>query len=87
MNGLHDLDGMIADTLRHGEQIEEHARQAVLQLAVDALNSHGLTPAVAHGVLIGWVQIASLDRERAEMAEGLRRMAAAIEAGITNKRT
>jgi hypothetical protein len=86
MTGLGDLDGMIADTIFQAEQIEEHARLAVLQLTLEALNTHGLTTAVARGVLIGWVQLASLDYERAEMADGLRRMAAAIDASI-NQRT
>lgn len=67
-------------TIEKAAAIEEQARQAVMQLAVDALNSHGLTQATAKGVLVGWLQISSLDLERFQIAEGLRNMAAAIEA-------
>lgn len=66
-------------TVRRAAEIEEATRKAVLALALPEVPT-GLTRAVSQGVLQGWVQIASLDHERHEMAEGLRRMADAIEA-------
>ena len=67
-------------TVRKGEAIEEAARKAVLGLALDAMNEHGLTRPFAQGVLVAWLQVASLEMERFEIAEGLRRMADAVEA-------
>ncbi len=85
MTGFGDPGQIIADTLRIGSEAEETARQGVLHLAVQALNTHGLTAATANGVLIGWLQIASLDLERAEIAAGLRRMADMVDATLKHR--
>lgn len=76
----HEHYHVTAVTVRRAAEIEEASRKAVLELALPELQT-GLTRAVSQGVLQGWVQIASLDHERHEMAEGLRRMADAIEQG------
>lgn len=62
-----------------GEQITEDTRKAVLQMTVDAMNEHGQIRPFAQGLLTGWLQAASLEMERFEIAEGLRRMADAVE--------
>lgn len=81
MNGTHKQFHITTETVKLGQDIEEAARKAVLQLALDAMNAHGLMRPLAQGLLQGWLQVASLEHERSEMAEGLRRMADAIEFG------
>lgn len=66
-------------TVRRAAEIEEASRKAVLALALPEVPT-GLTRAVSQGVLQGWLQIAGLDHERHEIAEGLRLMADAVEA-------
>ena len=75
MTGAHKQFHITTETVRLGEEIEEAARKVVLQAALDAMNAHGLMRPFAQGVLQGWLQVASLEHERREMAEGLRRMA------------
>ncbi len=87
MIGLANPTALIAATLDRGAVIEEAARQAVMHHAVDALNDHGLMAATAQGLLIGWLQIASLELSRGEMAAGLRRMADTIDATIQQGNT
>lgn len=67
-------------TERRTAEIEEASRKAVLALALPEVPT-GLTQAVCQGVLQGWLQICSLELEAPEIAEGLRRMADAVEAG------
>jgi len=81
MDDLHRKYHVTTLTVELGEKIEEEARKAVLALALDGMNEHGLMRPLAQGVLTGWLQVASLESERIEIAEGLRRMADAIEAG------
>lgn len=83
MDEMHRRYHVTQTTIQRADEIKEQARQAVLQMAVDGLNSHGLTQAIAQGVAVGWLQIASLDLERFEISEGLRRMADAIDANNT----
>jgi hypothetical protein len=80
-----DSPGFVADTLKAGEAVSEAARLAVLKLLLDEINGTGLTPAVADGVMMGLIQVASWDMERAEMAAWFRRMAANIDATIMHK--
>lgn len=80
MDEMHKKYHITSTTVQLGEEIEESARKAVLALALYAMNEHGLTRPFAQGVLQGWLPIASLEMERFEIAEGLRRMADAIEA-------
>jgi hypothetical protein len=81
MDDLHRKYHITTTTVELGERIEEAARKAVLGLAVDGMNDHGLMRPLAQGLLQGWLQVASLEMERPEIAEGLRRMADAVEAG------
>lgn len=80
MNDPHAKYHVTALTVELGETIEEAARKSVMALALDAMNEHGLMRPFAQGVLVGWLQAASLELERIEIAEGLRRMADAVEA-------
>jgi|GEM_PF-6930043 hypothetical protein len=79
MDDLHKKYHITTTTVELGAQIEEAARKAVLALAMDGMNQHGLMRPLAQGLLQGWLQVASLEHERIEMAEGLRRMADAVE--------
>lgn len=81
MDNLHRKYHVTTLTVELGKRIEEDARKAVLGLAVDGMNEHGLMRPLAQGLLTGWLQVASLELERPEIAEGLRRMAEAVEAG------
>ena len=81
MDDLHKKYHITTTTVALGAEIEEAARTAVLTLALDVINGHGLTSPFAQGLLQGWLPIAALEMERFEIAEGLRRMADAIEAG------
>jgi hypothetical protein len=80
MDDLHKKFHVTAVTVRRAAEIEEASRKAVLALLLPEMKS-GMTAPVASGVLTGWVQVASLDWERHEMAAELRRIADAIEAG------
>jgi hypothetical protein len=80
MDDLHKKYHITTTTVELGAQIEEAARKAVLALAVDGMNEHGLMRPLAQGLLQGWLQVASLEHERFEIADGLRRMAKAVEA-------
>lgn len=79
MTDPHAKYHITATTVRRAAEIEEASRKAVLALALPEVKT-GLTGAVSQGVLQGWVQVASLELERVEIAEGLRRMADAVEA-------
>jgi hypothetical protein len=81
MDDLHRKYHITTTTVELGAQIEEDARKAVLALALDGMNEHGLMRPLAQGLLQGWLQVASLEMERPEIADGLRRMADAVEAG------
>lgn len=79
MDDLHRKYHITETTVRLGGEITEAARKAVLGLAVDGMNEHGLMRPLAQGVLQGWLQVASLEMERPEIVEGLRRLADAVE--------
>jgi len=80
MDETHKRFHITTMTVRRAAEIEEESRKAVLALALPEVKS-GMTAPVASGVLTGWLQIASLDHERFEMAAELRRIADTIEAG------
>lgn len=80
MDDMHRRYHITTRTVQLGEQIAEDTRKAVLSLTLDALNEHGQIRPFAQGLLQGWVQAASLELERFEMADGLRRVADEIEA-------
>jgi hypothetical protein len=80
-----DAAGFVAETVKAGEAVSEAARLAVLKLLLDEINGTGLTPAVADGVMMGLVQVASWDMERGELAAWFRRVAANIDATIMHK--
>lgn len=80
MDDMHAKYHITGQTVALGAEIEEGARKAVLALTVEAMNEHGLLRPLAQGLLQGWLQAASLEHERFEIAEGLRRMADLVEA-------
>lgn len=80
MTARDPFGGFEAVTIDTAEAIEEEARQAVLNLAVKAANTHRLFEVTARGVLVGFLQIASLEVERGEIATMLRQTADNLDA-------